>query len=58
MRIYQIDYFRRNLCQTLLMEAILRARKMAPWLRVLAALPEDPGSILSNHMAAHNCLYI
>jgi hypothetical protein len=31
---------------------------MAQWLRVLAALPEVPGSILSTHTAAHNCLYI
>lgn len=28
---------------------------MAPLLRALAVLPEDLGSILSNHMAAHNC---
>jgi hypothetical protein len=27
---------------------------MAQWLRALAALPEDPGSISSTHMAAHN----
>lgn len=27
-------------------------------LRVLAVLPEDLGSILSNHMAAHNCLQL
>jgi hypothetical protein len=29
---------------------------MVQWLRVLAAFPEDPGSILSTHMAAYNCL--
>ena len=29
---------------------------MAQWLRVLVALPEDPGSIPSIHMAAHDCL--
>jgi hypothetical protein len=29
---------------------------MAQKLRALAALPEDLGSILSTHMAAHNCL--
>jgi hypothetical protein len=27
--------------------------EMAQWLRALTALPEDPGSILSPHMAAH-----
>ncbi|KAL6077744.1 hypothetical protein STEG23_007898, partial [Scotinomys teguina] len=29
--------------------------EMALQLRALAALPEDPGSIPSTHMAAHNC---
>jgi hypothetical protein len=29
---------------------------MAPWLRALAALPEDLGSVPSPHMAAHNHL--
>ena len=29
---------------------------MAQQLRVLAALPEDPGKIPSTHMAVHNCL--
>ena len=29
---------------------------MAQWLRALAALPEDPGSIPSTYMTAHNCL--
>lgn len=29
---------------------------MAQQLRALAALPEDPGSVPSTHMAAHNCL--
>ena len=33
-----------------------RAREMVPWLRALAALTEDWGSIPSTHMAAHNCL--
>jgi hypothetical protein len=28
----------------------------AQWLRALAALPEDLGSIPSTHTAAHNCL--
>ena len=32
------------------------AGEMAQWIRALAALPEDPGSIPSTHMAAHNCL--
>ncbi|CAO2645611.1 hypothetical protein LEMLEM_LOCUS27546 [Lemmus lemmus] len=31
---------------------------MAQWLRALTALPKDPGSIPSTHMAAHNCLKI
>ena len=30
--------------------------EMAQWLRALTALSEDPGSIPSTHMAAHNCL--
>lgn len=29
---------------------------MAPWLRLLADLPEDPGSVLIPDMAAHNHL--
>ena len=28
---------------------------MTQWLRALAALPEEPGSIPSNQMAVHNC---
>jgi hypothetical protein len=32
------------------------AEEMAPWLRAVAALPEDPDSISSLHMAAHNYL--
>ncbi|CAO2608825.1 hypothetical protein LEMLEM_LOCUS13963 [Lemmus lemmus] len=32
--------------------------EMAQRLRALTALPEDPGSIPSTHMAAHNCLKI
>jgi hypothetical protein len=32
------------------------AGEMAQQLRRLAALPGDPGSIPSTHMAAHNCL--
>jgi hypothetical protein len=31
-------------------------REMAQWLRALATLPENPGSIPSTDMAAHNCL--
>ena len=31
---------------------------MAQRLRVLTDLPEDPGSIPSMHMAAHNCLLL
>jgi hypothetical protein len=32
------------------------AGEMAQWLRALTALPEDPSSIPSNHMVAHNHL--
>lgn len=31
------------------------AKKMAQVLRVLAVLPQDPGSIPNAHLAAHNC---
>jgi hypothetical protein len=34
----------------------LGAREMAQWLRTLASLSENPGSIPSTHIAAHNCL--
>jgi hypothetical protein len=34
----------------------VRDRKLACQLRALAALPEDPGSVLSTHMAAHSLL--
>jgi hypothetical protein len=29
---------------------------MIQWLKVLAVFPEDPGLVLSTHMAAHNYL--
>jgi hypothetical protein len=32
--------------------------EIAQQLRLLATLPEDPSSIPSNHMAAHNCLKV
>jgi len=32
------------------------AGEMAQWIRALAVLPEDPSSIPSNHMVAHNSL--
>jgi hypothetical protein len=32
------------------------AEETAQWLRMLAPLPEDSGSIPSTDMAAHNCL--
>ena len=32
----------------------LEAGEMAQWLRVLAILPEDPGSVPSTHVVAHN----
>ena len=35
---------------------IYRAGEMAQWLRTLAVLPEDLGSIPSTHMTANNCL--
>ena len=31
-------------------------REMAQWLRPLAVLPEDPGSVPSIYMTVHNCL--
>jgi hypothetical protein len=34
----------------------LRAGEIAQKLRALTALPEDPGSVPSTHIAAHNCL--
>jgi hypothetical protein len=37
---------------------MLGAGEMAQRLRVQAVLPEDPGSIPSAHMAAHNCLQL
>lgn len=37
---------------------IFWAWEMAQWLRAPAALPEDPGSLPSNHIAAHNCLWL
>jgi hypothetical protein len=36
----------------------VEAGKMAQWLRTLAVLPKDPGSISSRHMAAHNCVRV
>lgn len=36
-------------------ELLRVAGKMAHWLRALALLPEDPGSIPSILAAAHNC---
>jgi hypothetical protein len=35
-----------------------RAGGMAQWLRVLVALAEDPGSILSNYLVAHRLLRV
>jgi hypothetical protein len=37
-----------------LTKTLHRAREMAWWLRELAALPENPSSIPSTHMVAHN----
>jgi hypothetical protein len=34
------------------------AGEMAQWLRVLAVLPEDPGSVLSTHMSVDKCLQL
>jgi len=39
-----------------LINNLSQAGEMAQQLRPLAALPEDPGSIPSIHMTAHNCL--
>ena len=32
--------------------------EITQWLKALSGLPVDLGSIPSNHMAAHNCLYL
>lgn len=32
------------------------AEKVIPWIRLMATLPEDPGLIFRNHMAAQNHL--
>ena len=32
------------------------AREMVHWLRVLASLPEDPGSTLTTHKMSYNCV--
>jgi hypothetical protein len=34
----------------------METKEIAQQLKELAALPEDPGSILSTYKAAHNCL--
>ena len=34
----------------------VRGWREAQWLRALVALPEDPSSVPSTHMALHNCL--
>jgi hypothetical protein len=34
--------------------AVMEPGEMAPQLRALTALPQDPGSIPSTHTAAHN----
>lgn len=38
------------------LETQIRAGEMAPWIRALAAVPEDPGLILTTHLGAHNHL--
>lgn len=38
-----------------LIEIQNRTEEKAQQLRVLTTLPEDPGSIASTHIAAHNC---
>jgi hypothetical protein len=38
------------------LNGIFGAGEMAQWLRTLAVLPKDPGSILSTHMTAHSFL--
>ena len=37
-------------------KVLVRARAVAQWLRALIDLAVDPGSVPSNHMAAHNHL--
>lgn len=36
---------------------ILGDWRSAQWLRALVAVPGDQGLVLSNHVAAHNCLF-
>ena len=36
--------------------SILGSGQMTQQLKALAALAEDPGSVLRTHMSAHNCL--
>jgi len=45
------------LCQTDVIKLESRAGEVAQWLRTQTVLPEVMGSILSNHMVAHNYLY-
>ena len=40
--------------KTLFQETMTGSREWGQQLRALAVLPEDPGLIPSNHMAAHN----
>lgn len=39
-----------------LLSLSLGAKEVAPWLKALAALQENLGSIPSTHVAVHNCL--
>jgi hypothetical protein len=57
--LYQYQYFGSQLITgtiSLINSRIKVVEEMAQQLRALAALPEDQGSILSKHMADHNCL--
>jgi hypothetical protein len=37
-------------------ETVWWARETGQWVRVLAVLSEDPGSILNTHVVANSCL--
>lgn len=45
-----------HVCNPDFQEAKVRAEEMAQWLRALATLLEDLGSIPNSDMAAHNSL--
>ena len=51
---HDIEIFKIHIAPRILTEDDIEAGEMAQWLRALTAIPEDPGSNTSTHMAAHN----